>query len=852
MKIHNMAIILVIIVLPITLILSAFTKNQIDTISVQTIYATKLRDATYDAVSAFEINTEDNSYSTVSDSMRRDVNAAVQTFITSLSKNLGMTATTEASIRPYIPAIIFTLYDGYYIYSPAYSFDNEKISNIASTDDGTYSSTAGQWKDRKDENGNVMKDKDGNALRVFEINKDITTDDLATAVNEDTSSVAKFDHVLKPYIYYTVRYIKGDIDVVINYSLDNYIVVYGTIAGKYYTKSGYLVNPNEYSNQKVRETENGMLKRNLPKSTIIFTNKANRSMINDIRVTGIQVEEFDLTNDLMLEDRLTNATEIDGSKMTKWYVEPKTDDYYIDPQSANKYYNGGLDVKNRIELEGAIKFTNEIIRDLGSLTPSDARKLDGQKYEEDEFKDTKTLIFSISDTNDPSDIASPFNEHKRKAIQLSIQDNLAQAIANYNQNSEALRTTYNFKVPKFSETEWDKVLTNVSMITIMQGIQAGTKMYNDYAIITSTSNKEFISGDSLYFVNYSQTNPKYHKIGCKYLDDDNSSESQIVGYVNSEFDRKSYEDIQTDESGKNINKNYYYHNNEACYYCIVNSMPEGKEVDWKNNDERKRAYYTALAREKYNFYKTNDYLDKDEKIDSVLPTPADTVNVDTYEVVATDDIKPSVGGSAIKGRLYLPNSNEKKWPLVIISNGYGQTVKTETDTNNDIIQNAIYFAQNGIAAYVYDYRGTGSSDPNVTVTENSMIADLRQVIQSLKSSATAFNINTKNVFLYGADVGGVISAKVAGTLGSSTIRGICIEAPTFKNAADIPIYKGKIKLFRKDQDTVVSNDIIQSIINKWHLTEEDVKVVEGSHTYTNTPVIRLSAEFINANKTTIQ
>ena len=116
MKIQNMAIILVAIILPITLLLSAYTKTQIDTINVQTLYSTKLRDATYDAVSAFQLNTNKNEYSTVSDSMRRDIEAAVQTFMNSLSTNLEIPGATDNYLKPYIPAIVFTLYDGYYIY----------------------------------------------------------------------------------------------------------------------------------------------------------------------------------------------------------------------------------------------------------------------------------------------------------------------------------------------------------------------------------------------------------------------------------------------------------------------------------------------------------------------------------------------------------------------------------------------------------------------------------------------------------------------------------------------------------------------------------------------------------------
>ena len=38
-----------------------------------------------------------------------------------------------------------------------------------------------------------------------------------------------FSHILKPYVYYTMRYIQGNYDFVVNYSLDNYMTIYGTI-----------------------------------------------------------------------------------------------------------------------------------------------------------------------------------------------------------------------------------------------------------------------------------------------------------------------------------------------------------------------------------------------------------------------------------------------------------------------------------------------------------------------------------------------------------------------------------------------------------------------------------------------
>ena len=53
---------------------------------------------------------------------------------------------------------------------------------------------------------------------------------------------------LKPYVPYSCRYIKDDIDVVINYSLDNYITVQGTANGNAINLSGYVMSPENITN----------------------------------------------------------------------------------------------------------------------------------------------------------------------------------------------------------------------------------------------------------------------------------------------------------------------------------------------------------------------------------------------------------------------------------------------------------------------------------------------------------------------------------------------------------------------------------------------------------------------------
>ena len=89
MKIQNLAIIFIIIILPISLVLSSYTKNRIETISMQSKYDSKLNDATHDAIKAYQLNsfTSDSSYLT--NSKIRDIEASVNTFFTSLSTNFS-------------------------------------------------------------------------------------------------------------------------------------------------------------------------------------------------------------------------------------------------------------------------------------------------------------------------------------------------------------------------------------------------------------------------------------------------------------------------------------------------------------------------------------------------------------------------------------------------------------------------------------------------------------------------------------------------------------------------------------------------------------------------------------------
>ena len=207
MKIQELAIVFIIIIIPISIVVKAFAQLQIQTINTQSIYDAKLTAATYDAIRAFQINTEYDTGADITNSKIEDLEASVKTFRNSVKSAFELTGYTEEDMNNYIPALVYTLYDGFYIYSP-------------------YKNINYQYEEKKDDEGNVIKDAEGN----------IQYDESKPAEGNGENIYG-----IKPYINYSCRYKRSGIDVVITYSLDNYITVQGTVNGEYVNRSGYLI-----------------------------------------------------------------------------------------------------------------------------------------------------------------------------------------------------------------------------------------------------------------------------------------------------------------------------------------------------------------------------------------------------------------------------------------------------------------------------------------------------------------------------------------------------------------------------------------------------------------------------------
>lgn len=610
MKLQNMTVIFIIIMIPIILVVSYYIGLQINTITMQKNYTVKLQTAAKDSIQALEINTVEwnSASSNLADSKRRDVLAAINTFTTSLANGMGIGGAGKGRIQTYIPAIVYTMYDGYYIYSASLMKDQDTIE--------------------KDQNG-----KDVNYGRTqFDNNK---------IKYKETSS---YQYILKPYSPYSARYVKGeDVNVTVNYTLDNYIRVYGTINGEYQTKEGYLVvcsdegvkgvtsgsiSGIEYRGAEIKPEklkENVYADGKVGEYSYIYDQYDNKLYWDKDKDNYFSVDKYN--NKVYLQDALpegdagfsiTNRFRKISIPMleSEWTVQKVFQ--ILNPGGGSKFYyenESGAFVEftagnvlgnvNKYEDYSAINycvesyvFTQWVTKNLGNITVDNMISTTEGQYNNVE---SEKYIFRINENNNPdpeNDTAyanSVLAQHKKDIIINTIEKNLSQATA----QAKEMNPNYEYRLPQLSYDEWEQALSNISIIAFMQGMPIGLKYYNNYAIATSTLNKEFVDPDELYFAG--TEDQYYHQRQCEQ-----ATGSDYVGYRSIDYVAKSYE-VENDTTKST--KYYYPHANSTnseleCYYCLVNRSTYktgNNEKEWNNSlyNSWTDSYYNALARERY-------------------------------------------------------------------------------------------------------------------------------------------------------------------------------------------------------------------------------------------------------------
>ena len=576
MKIQDLAIVFIIIILPISLLLSEYTQFQISTLQTQALYDTKLTSATYDAIKAFQLNTTNSSHSDMGESKLGDLASSVNLFRTSIMSAFSLNGYTEEDLDNYIPALIYTLYDGFYIYSP-------------------YENINHRYEVEKDDNGDEKNDP--------YTGEPIYTEDLIPVDGNGDNLYG-----IKPYINYSCRYLSGDIDVVITYSLDNFVTVRGMIGGNYYNKSGYLIENITYTEE---EGSNGK-KYTIEYNGVEIKEEALKERIGDTEYEYVKYNgtKYYLSKDKdQIENRIiymSNGTVQEQRHKDKKYTEGGLtfQDYYNlikNNTMAKEYYKAAYEFTKWFEESGLanLKYENaidEVIDKEGNISLDYVWSGDTRK------------IFNFGSPTNIENELSSFNQHRLAVIRHKIETNLAVAIANYNEFSGVSNV---FQMPELKENEWDNITNNISLISFLQGLPIGGKLYNGYTIVTNSESKEVVLEEYIYILG---NDGIYHRIGDKALENDGLAEvasgiyggQQSAGRLNLDFERHIIYD--------NDGQAYYYYplkEYDASYDSIVmqNNVTTYDDIyEYVNaqSNELKMAFYTALGRERFGMYKAEN------------------------------------------------------------------------------------------------------------------------------------------------------------------------------------------------------------------------------------------------------
>lgn len=377
MKIQHLAIIFLLIILPIDIVLGLYLDAQINTIRNQAIYDRRLVDCVYDALEVYQANSIVDTENDVVTAKMENIEASASTYLASLQSSFGLSGYKASVMQEYIPAVVYTMYDGYYIYSKYYNTLSQK--NVRS--DSTYT--------------------DGALVEG-----------------------------IKSYVFYSCRYQKnnGD-DFVITYSLDNYIRIQGIVKENYVDDSGYLMdgivhkkdgNGNYCEYDGVKFYENGNVTNS---SEYIGTKKFNYVKINGTKyyldedneeifhlVNGTRVTQVSKKKNVTLYNKYTNA--IENNKSAYLYYKEA---FEFTKKIRNDYKLNDLNSKDACYSENG---NIEHFSNFGNYKIFGNDK-DIQDSDSDFNQHRKAVIRQTIETNLSAAIAG-FSEYSEKDIQFAM------------------------------------------------------------------------------------------------------------------------------------------------------------------------------------------------------------------------------------------------------------------------------------------------------------------------------------------------------------------------------------------------------------------------------------------------
>lgn len=134
------------------------------------------------------------------------------------------------------------------------------------------------------------------------------------------------------------------------------------------------------------------------------------------------------------------------------------------------------------------------------------------------------------------------------------------------------------------------------------------------------------------------------------------------------------------------------------------------------------------------------------------------------------DITIKHHGRNISGKVYLPEQD--KYPIVVFSHGFN-------GAGDDFRIQAEALAKNGIAALTYDFCGGALNSKSDMQTHEMTVFTEKEDLTSVLSTVEAWeNIDSNNIFLFGASMGGLVSTLVAEEH-AHEIKGMILLFPAF-------------------------------------------------------------------------
>ena len=517
MKLQGMTIVYVLIILPIFFVVSIVISTQIQIINARLDYDKKVLGAAQDAIKSFEINTANEEFSKVSDVLRSIVEASVNVFKDSLGTKLGMSNVSKQYIDTFFPLSVFTLYDGYYITSPINEpvTENNSKGNAIHIDDPEAQNYTVNQNNTEVTNVNIDKTKTSTGPQITRgvtsgTQKFSGTNSYKPIVFETPEGGNKYTtdaekaktkirHVLKNYIPYSSRYKlngSGSDYIFINYTIDNYIAIYGKKNNMTFNKAGYLLDKNTTATL-TNGTSSNILSKFVNLNADLGTDKQIDELIDEARkvpgtkiVLKVQNEQivrrssqenvrqkivdttdlndivYDYADDVPESQKPKKSTYANGANGGDEGYLVALNDYkskraYADQQiNVIKYYLKAVRFSKWVYDNFSSLKENDIIED--QATETIVKKF--PDYFESNETDKQIFVDNVLEGD------STFNEHKRKVIKNNIQYNLIMAAINYNR--QKFGDNPEFKMPRITEPDWEKIIERISFVVFAEGLRS--------------------------------------------------------------------------------------------------------------------------------------------------------------------------------------------------------------------------------------------------------------------------------------------------------------------------------------------------------------------------------------------